>query len=232
MPEPRASSGGDSEPDAAAGLRVLVVDDHRLFRGGLREVLEQSGIAIAGEADSGEEALELARALSPDVVIMDLKLPGISGAEATRRLLAAEPELTVLVLTVSADGGDIDEALAAGARGYLLKEATASELVAGVRAAAAGQAPLSPPVAGRLVASIRDSRRARDAATDGHPVDLSERELEVLRLISEGRENTQIAQALYISPETVKDHVSHILVKLGVENRIQAAVYAVRAGLV
>jgi DNA-binding NarL/FixJ family response regulator len=87
-------------------------------------------------------------------------------------------------------------------------------------------------VAGRLVASIRDSRRARDAATDGHPVDLSERELEVLRLISEGRENTQIAQALYISPETVKDHVSHILVKLGVENRIQAAVYAVRAGLV
>ena len=229
MSETAASSEG-AEPGSA--LRVLVVDDHRLFRGGLRDVLEDSGIAIAGEANSGEEAIELAPRLSPDVVIMDLKLPGISGAEATRRLLAAEPELTVLVLTVSAEGGDIDEALAAGARGYLLKEATASELVAGVRAAAAGQAPLSPPVAGRLVASIRDSRRARDAATDGHPVDLSERELEVLRLISEGRENTQIAQALYISPETVKDHVSHILVKLGVENRIQAAVYAVRAGLV
>jgi DNA-binding NarL/FixJ family response regulator len=223
-----ASSGGGAGPGPA--LRVLVVDDHRLFRGGLREVLEESGIAIAGEADSGEEALEIAPALAPDVVIMDLTLPGISGAEATRRLLAVEPKLTVLVLTVSAEGGDIDEALAAGARGYLLKDATARELVAGVRAAAAGEAPLSPPVAARLVASMRDARRARDAA--GDPADLSERELEVLRLISEGRDNTQIARALYISPETVKDHVSHILVKLGVENRIQAAVYAVRADLV
>jgi DNA-binding NarL/FixJ family response regulator len=223
-----ASSSGGAPPGAA--LRVLVVDDHRLFRGGLRDVLEESGIAIAGEADSGEEALELAPALSPDVVIMDLTLPGISGAEATRRLLTAEPKLTVLVLTVSAEGGDIDEALAAGARGYLLKDATARELVAGVRAAAAGEAPLSPPVAARLVASMRDARRARDAA--GDPADLSERELQVLRLISEGRDNTQIARALYISPETVKDHVSHILVKLGVENRIQAAVYAVRTDLV
>jgi DNA-binding NarL/FixJ family response regulator len=223
-----ASSGGGTAPGPA--LRVLVVDDHRLFRGGLRDVLEESGIAIAGEADSGEEALELTPALSPDVVIMDLTLPGISGAEATRRLLAADPKLTVLVLTVSADGGDIDEALAAGARGYLLKDATARELVAGVRAAAAGEAPLSPPVAARLVASMRDARRARDAA--GDPADLSERELQVLRLISEGRDNTQIARTLYISPETVKDHVSHILVKLGVENRIQAAVYAVRTDLV
>jgi DNA-binding NarL/FixJ family response regulator len=223
-----ASSAGGAAPGPA--LRVLVVDDHRLFRGGLRDVLEESGIAIAGEADSGEEALELAPALSPDVVIMDLTLPGISGAEATRRLLAAEPKLTVLVLTVSAEGGDIDEALAAGARGYLLKDATARELVAGVRAAAAGEAPHSPPVAARLVASMRDARRARDAA--GDPADLSERELQVLRLISEGRDNTQIARALYISPETVKDHVSHILVKLGVENRIQAAVYAVRTDLV
>jgi DNA-binding NarL/FixJ family response regulator len=211
---------------------VLVVDDHRLFRGGLRDVLEDSGIAIAGEANSGEEAIELAPRLSPDVVIMDLKLPGISGAEATRRLLAAEPELTVLVLTVSAEGGDIDEALAAGAHGYLLKDATARELVAGVRAAASGEAPLSPPVATRLVAAMRDARRARDAAGGESPVELSERELEVLRLISEGRDNPQIARALYISPETVKDHVSHILAKLRVENRIQAAVYAVRTGLV
>jgi DNA-binding NarL/FixJ family response regulator len=227
MSETRSGGGGAA---SGAALRVLVIDDHRLFRGGLRDVLEESGIAIAGEADSGEEALELVPALSPDVVIMDLTLPGISGAEATRRLLAAEPKLTVLVLTVSAEGGDIDEALAAGARGYLLKDATARELVAGVRAAAAGEAPLSPPVAARLVASMRDARRARDAA--GDPADLSERELQVLRLISEGRDNTQIARALYISPETVKDHVSHILVKLGVENRIQAAVYAVRTDLV
>jgi DNA-binding NarL/FixJ family response regulator len=223
---------GSGDPRPVPELRVVVVDDHRLFRDGLRDVLEESGIAIAGEADSGEEALELAPALSPDVVIMDLKLPGISGAEATRRLLAADPDITVLVLTVSAEGGDIDEALAAGARGYLLKDATARELVAGVRAAAAGEAPLSPPVAARLVASMRDHRRARDAAGGADPVDLSDRELEVLRLISEGRDNTQIARALYISPETVKDHVSHILVKLGVENRIQAAVYAVRTDLV
>jgi NarL family two-component system response regulator LiaR len=229
MSETAASSEG-AEP--GSGLRVLVVDDHRLFRGGLRDVLEDSGIAIAGEANSGEEAIELAPRLSPDVVMMDLKLPGISGAEATRRLLAAEPELTVLVLTVSAEGGDIDEALAAGARGYLLKDATARELVAGVRAAASGEAPLSPPVATRLVAAMRDARRARDAAGGESPVELSERELEVLRLISEGRDNPQIARALYISPETVKDHVSHILAKLGVENRIQAAVYAVRTDLV
>jgi DNA-binding NarL/FixJ family response regulator len=225
-----AASSGGAEPGSP--LRVLVVDDHRLFRGGLRDVLEESGIAIAGEANSGEEALELAPELSPDVVIMDLKLPGISGAEATRRLLAADPELTVLVLTVSAEGGDIDEALAAGAGGYLLKDATARELVAGVRAAASGEAPLSPPVATRLVAAMRDARRARDAAGGANPVELSEREREVLRLISEGRDNTQIAQTLYISPETVKDHVSHILAKLGVENRIQAAVYAVRTDLV
>lgn len=223
-----ASRGESTAPRPA--LRVLVVDDHRLFRSGLRDVLEESGIAIAGEADSGEEALELAPPMSPDVVIMDLALPGISGAEATRRLLAADPKLTVLVLTVSAEENDIDEALAAGARGYLLKDATARELVAGVRAAAAGEAPLSPPVAARLVASMRDARRARDAA--GDPPELSERELQVLRLISEGRDNTQIARTLYISPETVKDHVSHILVKLGVENRIQAAVFAVRTDLV
>jgi DNA-binding NarL/FixJ family response regulator len=224
---PKPSSSGD-----ASAPRVLVVDDHRLFRGGLRDVLEESGIEIAGEADSGEEAVELAAALSPDVVIMDLKLPGISGAEATRRLLAAEPELSVLVLTVSAEGEDIDDALAAGARGYLLKDASARELVAGVRAVAAGEAALSPAVASRLVASLRDARRARDASVSGVPADLSARELEVLRLMSEGLENTQIAEALYISPETVKDHVSNILLKLGVENRIQAAVYAVRANLV
>jgi DNA-binding NarL/FixJ family response regulator len=224
---PKPSSSGD-----ASAPRVLVVDDHRLFRGGLRDVLEESGIEIAGEADSGEEAVELAAALSPDVVIMDLKLPGISGADATRRLLAAEPELSVLVLTVSAEGEDIDDALAAGARGYLLKDASARELVAGVRAVAAGEAALSPAVASRLVASLRDARRARDASVSGVPADLSARELEVLRLMSEGLENTQIAEALYISPETVKDHVSNILLKLGVENRIQAAVYAVRANLV
>jgi DNA-binding NarL/FixJ family response regulator len=224
---PKPSSSGD-----ASAPRVLVVDDQRLFRGGLRDVLEESGIEIAGEADSGEEAVELAAALSPDVVIMDLKLPGISGAEATRRLLAAEPELSVLVLTVSAEGEDIDDALAAGARGYLLKDASARELVAGVRAVAAGEAALSPAVASRLVASLRDARRARDASVSGVPADLSARELEVLRLMSEGLENTQIAEALYISPETVKDHVSNILLKLGVENRIQAAVYAVRANLV
>ena len=212
--------------------RVLIVDDHRLFRTGLRELLEEHAIAVAGEAGSGEEALELVAAVSPDVVIMDLRLPGISGVEATRRLVEAHPDVAILVLTVSAEGEDIDGALAAGAAGYLLKDASAGELVVGVRAAAAGEASLSPPVASRLVASVRDAHRVREASAGVDRADLSPRELEVLRLICEGRDNTQIAALLYISPETVKDHVSHILVKLGVENRIQAAVYAVRAKLV
>jgi DNA-binding NarL/FixJ family response regulator len=210
-----ASSGGGVAPGPA--LRVLVVDDHRLFRGGLRDVLEESGIAIAGEADSGEEALELAPALSPDVVIMDLTLPGISGAEATRRLLAAEPKLTVLVLTVSAEGGDIDEALAAGARGYLLKDAEASEVVRAIQAAARGEAPLDPRVARAVLA-----RGTTPAALSG----MTAREREVLGLLGTGLPNKAIARQLGISEATVKAHLTRIFRQIGVSDRTQAAIWA------
>src|SRR2546423_13953872 len=140
--------------------RVLIVDDHRLFRTGLRELLEEHGSAVAGGAGSGEEALEVVAAVSPDVVIMDLRLPGISGVEATRRLVEAKHDVAILVLTVSAEGDDIDGALAAGAAGYLLKDASAGELVAGGRRAPGGGGAPPPPPARPRRASGPPARRA------------------------------------------------------------------------
>ncbi len=218
-----SASASEEEPS------VLLVDDHRFFRSGLREMLAEQGLRIAGEAASGDEAVELAELLAPDVVLMDLNMPGISGVEATRRLAARAPRVRVVMLTISADDADVVEALMAGACGYLLKDSSVDELVGGVRAAARGESSLSPRVATRLLAHIRDGGAARE---DTVRTDLSERELEVLRLLTEGKANAEIATALYISPKTVKNHIASILLKLQMENRIQAAVYAVRSGII
>lgn len=211
-----------------APLRVLLVDDHDLFRTGLRELLEEEGFAVE-DASSGEAGVRRCRTLRPDVVVMDLNMPGMSGIEATRQVLEAHPDASVLMLTVAADDKRVLEAIRAGAVGYLLKEARLAEIVAGVKAAAEGRWPIAPRVAGALVASVRD-RDARRPYADADT--LTERERAVLALLAEGHDNAEIAGRLFISRSTVKSHISSVLAKLGVENRVQAAAYAVRHGLV
>ena len=204
------------------------MDDHDLFRRGLRELLEEQGIRVIGEASNGADAIALAVRSRPDVVVMDLNLPRQSGTEATRELVAAMPEARVLVLTVEAGGRNVLDALLAGACGYLLKDATIEEIAAGVRAAAAGQSFVSPRVGHHVLERLRGH-----AGVDGSSGDtpLSERELDILRLVAEGCDNDEIAERLFLSPRTVKNHVSSILAKLEMDNRVQAAVYAVRKGI-
>jgi DNA-binding NarL/FixJ family response regulator len=209
-------------------IRALVVDDHDLFRRGLRELLEEQGIRVIGEAANGSDAIALAVRSRPDVVVMDLNLPRKSGTEATRELVAAMPDARVLVLTVEAGGRSVLDALIAGACGYLLKDATIEEIAAGVRAAAAGQSFVSPRVGHHVLERLRGH-----AGADGTSAEtpLSERELDILRLVAEGCDNDEIAERLFLSPRTVKNHVSSILAKLEMDNRVQAAVYAVRKGI-
>jgi DNA-binding NarL/FixJ family response regulator len=227
MEEPTAAREGEN-------IQVVVVDDHNFFRQGLRDLLGEHDLDVVGEAASGEAALKLVEATAPDVVVMDLNMPGMGGVEATRRLTAAAPHTRVLVLTIAADGGHVIDALMAGACGYLLKDASVEEIVSGIRAAAAGESLISPPIASKLLTRLRTGRQ--EAAEEALPAqgraDLSDREIEVLRLLAAGKDNAEIAQELFISPKTVKNHISSILAKLQIENRIQAAVYAVRSGLV
>ncbi len=212
-------------------IRVVLVEDHDFYRQGLKEMLRGEGIQVVGDTSSGEDGVKLVQRVKPDVVLMDLNLPGISGAEATERIQEADPDVRVVMLTVSVESEDVLDALLAGAAGYLVKGSRLQELVSGIRAAAAGQSLLSTEITGKVIARLREHAAAAppDSMSD---VELTERELDVLRLIGEGMENAQIAERLYISTTTVKYHVSNLLVKLGLENRIQAAVFAVRRGLV
>ena len=212
-------------------LRVLVVDDHDLFRTGLRNLLEEQGVNVVGEAENGETAIRLASDLAPDVVVMDLNMPGAGGVETTRRLSSLAPLSRVVVLTISADDGDVMNAVMAGACGYLLKNSSIQELIAGIRAASAGESLISPQIAAKVLQRLRAQSKDADAA-ETIRAELSDRELQVLKLIANGKDNAQIARELFISPKTVKNHISNILMKLQIENRIQAAVYAVRSGIV
>ena len=214
-----------------ASPRVLLVDDHDIYRAGLRGLLLEQGVDIVGEANRGEGALELVQEKGPNVVVMDLNMPGIGGIEATRRIATLSPLTKVIMLTVSSDQPDVLEAILAGACGYLLKSATTQEIVAGIRAAARGDALLSPSIAAKLLDRVRENPPQRPPS-DPTQAELTDRELEVLRLLASGMDNAEIGQALFISGSTVKNHISSILVKLQIENRIQAAVYAVRAGIV
>jgi DNA-binding NarL/FixJ family response regulator len=210
-------------------LRVVVIDDHELFRGGLVQLLEERGIKVIGEAGLAADGIRQACELNPDVVLMDLTMPGMSGIEATQRLSAAAPVVRVLVLTVSADQQSVTDALLAGACGYLLKDAPITQIIEGIRAAARGESSISPRIASQLVQRLRAPTEVEPSL---HGAELTPRELEVLELLARGVDNPGIARALYLSQHTVKNHVSSILVKLQVENRIQAAVRAVRGGLV
>jgi DNA-binding NarL/FixJ family response regulator len=211
--------------------RVLIVDDHTFFRAGLRSLLTEQGLEVVGEAPSGEAALPLIERRRPDIIVMDLNMPGMSGVEATRRACEGDPAPTVLVLTVSVAQDDVIEALEAGAAGYLLKDAAPDEIARAIRAALEGDTPLSPRVARILVQRARGWRGA-PAANPRPTAGLSERELEVLRLLAQGLDNRGIAGRLFLSPTTVKHHVSTIFSKLGVANRVQAAIEGVRTGLI
>ncbi len=206
-------------------IRVLLVDDHAVVREGLRAFLElQEGIEVVGEAADGAEGLAEAERLRPDVVLMDLLMPGLDGVAAMRELRGRLPAARAIVLTSFLDEDRLLPALRAGAAGYLLKNAPPAEVARAVRAAHAGEAVLDPVVAARLVETL---------ARDDEPLDrLTPREREVLVLLGRGFPNKQIARELHLSEKTVKTHVGHVLAKLGVADRTQAAVAAVRAGLV
>jgi DNA-binding NarL/FixJ family response regulator len=210
-------------------LRVMLVDDHDLFRTGLRNLLEEQGVQIVAEASEGATALSLVRELAPDVVVMDLNMPGMNGIEATREIARLAPLTRVVVLTISDQDGDVMDAILAGACGYLLKDSSIQDLMQGIRAASVGEALISPHIASKVLQRIRATGVETDAVSKP---ELSDRETEVLRLIANGKDNAEIARDLHISPKTVKNHISNILMKLQIENRIQAAVYAVRRGLV
>jgi DNA-binding NarL/FixJ family response regulator len=211
--------------------RVLLVDDHDLFRTGLRNLLEDEGVDVVGEAAEGEDALRYVRELQPDVVVMDLNMPRMNGVEATKRIVAHAPLTRVVVLTISDQDADVMDAIFAGACGYLLKDSSIEDVMRGIQAAAIGESLISPTIAGKVLERIRAASASPDAA-EAIRAELSDREIEVLKLIANGKDNAQIAADLHISPKTVKNHISNILMKLQIENRIQAAVYAVRSGIV
>ncbi len=212
-------------------LRVLIADDHDLFRTGLRNLLEEQGVQVAGEAASGTEAVRAVREIAPDVVVMDLNMPGMGGVEATRHIASIAPLTRVVVLTISDEDADVMDAILAGACGYLLKDSSIDELMAGIRAAWRGESLISPTIAAKVLQRVR-ATSAQPEIADTIRSELSDREIEVLKLIANGKDNALIAADLHISPKTVKNHISNILMKLQIDNRIQAAVYAVRSGIV
>jgi len=220
-----------AEEHAADTLRVLIVDDHDLFRNGLRNLLEGEGVQIVGEAAAGQEAVRIVREVAPDVVVMDLNMPGMGGVEATRHITSIAPLTRVLMLTISDQDNDVIDAILAGACGYLLKDASIQQLMAGIRAAASGESLISPTIASKVLQRVRASSTQPEIERTIR-AELSEREIEVLKLIANGKDNSMIAAELHISPKTVKNHISNILMKLQIDNRIQAAVYAVRSGIV
>jgi DNA-binding NarL/FixJ family response regulator len=260
-------------PGSDPPLRVLVVDDHPIWRDGVASGLEEAGCAIAGTAGDGAQALRVATATRPQVVLLDLNLPDMSGAEVTRRLLAADPLVRVLILSASGERQDVLDAITAGATGYLVKSARFSELLSAVRATAAGEAVFTPGLAGlvlgeyrRLAASTRVGERANTApraggqpagagqltgtghrADAGQPVGgqpagvvtarvpvtprLTEREVEVLRLVAKGLTYPEIAGLLVLSPRTVQNHVQNTLIKLQLHNKAQLVRYALEQGI-
>jgi NarL family two-component system response regulator LiaR len=211
--------------ESSMPIRVLIADDHSVVRQGLRMFLgSDPELEIAGEARDGAEAVRLARQLHPDVVLMDLLMPVMDGIAATAAIRRELPDTEVVALTSVLEDASVVDAVRAGAIGYLLKDTEARELIRAIKAAAAGQVQLSPRAAARLMNEVRTPEQIREP--------LTERETDVLRLVAQGKSNKEIARALDIAEQTVKSHVSHILDKLGLPSRTQAALYAMRAGLV
>jgi DNA-binding NarL/FixJ family response regulator len=213
-------------------LRVLLVDDHILFRTGVKAVLSgRSGIEVVGEAGDGLEAVTVARETMPDVILMDITMPGCDGLEATRRIKREMPYVKVFMLTVSDDDENLFEAIKSGAQGYLIKDVKGQQLFDALEGVARGEAAFSGMIAAKI---LREFRKPGTDGDDGFEIaePLTERERDVLQLLVEGKSNQEIAQSLILSESTVKNHLRNILGKLHLRNRIQAAVYAVRQGLV
>jgi DNA-binding NarL/FixJ family response regulator len=209
-------------------IRILIADDHAGFRSGLAALLgTQPGLALVGEAATGDEAVATALRLQPDVVLMDLNMPGLDGIAATRRIVDTSPHIAVLVLTMADNDAAVFDALRAGARGYLLKGADRAELSRAIRAVASGEAIFGPDVARRLMAFFASPTTQRAAAFP----ELTEREREILELIARGMSNQEIVNRLVVSPKTVRNHVSNIFSKLQVRDRAEAIVRAREAGL-
>jgi DNA-binding NarL/FixJ family response regulator len=209
-------------------IRVLLVDDQRLVRAGLRMLCEAvADLEVVGEAAEGSTAVRLAAQLRPDVVLMDLRMPGVDGTTATARILAERPSARIVVLTTFDDDEHLYPALAAGACGFLVKDATPDELLDGIRRAAAGDSPFTPSVLRRLVARAVGAGSGATAPAE-RPVPLTAREAEVLALVGEGLSNPEIADRLGLGVTTVKTHVANLMAKTGRANRVQLAVYAAR----
>ena len=212
-------------------VRVLIADDQELVRTGFRMILKaEPDIDVVGEAADGAEAVELARRLRADVVLMDIRMPVVDGLEATRRLVAASGDTRVLILTTFDLNEYVYEALRAGASGFLLKDAPAAQLVTAVRVVASGEALLAPSITRRLIAEFARRPPLNDKPERMH--ELTARELEVLRLVARGLSNAEIANELFVSDATVKTHVARILMKLDLRDRVQAVVAAYESGLV
>jgi DNA-binding NarL/FixJ family response regulator len=217
-------------------IRILLVDDQALFREGLRTLLSvRPDLEVVGEAENGREALDIAAQLQPDVILMDLRMPILNGVAATRQLHQAQPDSKVIVLTTFDDDEYIFDGLRAGAVGYLLKDVSSDKLVEAIRAAARGESFLEPSITAKVLAEFnRLSGKGRPSSPHAQPLvePLSERELEILSVLASGASNREIAQKLYITEGTVKNHVTNILGKLGVRDRTQAALKARELGLV
>ncbi|MFE9421430.1 response regulator [Kitasatospora sp. NPDC006697] len=216
-------------------IRVLLVDDQPLLRTGFRMILEaEADLVVVGEAGDGQQALEQVRALQPDVVLMDIRMPRMDGVEATRRIVGPgrDGPVKVLVLTTFDLDEYVVEALRAGASGFLLKDVPAEELVQAIRVVADGAAMLAPSITRRLLDMYATRLPAGDEAPSPALTALTEREMEVLRLVAKGLSNAEIAAELFVSETTVKTHVGHVLTKLGLRDRVQAAVFAYESGLV
>ena len=214
-------------------IRVLIADDQALFRRGLYVVLgTEEGIEVVGEAENGEEAIAKAEDLAPDVVLMDVRMPKVNGIDAARAIRAMAPSTRILMLTVSDEEDDLYEAIKAGANGYLLKEISVEEVAEAIRAVVQGQSLISPSMASKLLSEFNSLvRRAEEKQQFPAPA-LTARELEVLKLVAKGMSNREIADELFISENTVKNHVRNILEKLHLHSRMQAVMYAVREQLI
>ena len=234
-PESSASVAADAGSDADP-IRVLIADDHALFRRGLEMVLQgEAGLDLVGQASDGQEAVQLAGEVVPDVVLMDIRMPKMTGIEAARKMKEVAPSAKIVILTISDEDDDLFEAIRAGASGYLLKDIPLDELAGSVRAVHGGQSLINPSMAGKLLTEFATLAR-RDAEEEPakhiQAPKLTEREMEVLRLVARGLNNRDIAKELFISENTVKNHVRNILEKLQIHSRMEAVMIAVREKLI
>jgi DNA-binding NarL/FixJ family response regulator len=236
-PAPVPSVPPESEPRLGTDpIRVLIADDHALFRRGLEMVLQgEAGLELVGQASDGQEAVQLATEVVPDVVLMDIRMPKITGIEAARRMKEVAPSAKIVMLTISDEEEDLFEAIRAGASGYLLKDIPLDELADSVRAVHGGQSLINPSMAGKLLTEFATlARRASEDEPAKHAPapKLTDREMEVLRLVARGLNNRDIAKELFISENTVKNHVRNILEKLQIHSRMEAVMIAVREKLI